>query len=646
MKVAFIVVLFHTEHREVERLKREIKNMKFKDYHIYFVDNTRKGRGYASGVNEGIHKAIKDNSDLFILCNPDISLKSLSEKDVMTGEKHFDIWGLAMKQENVLYYGGEIDKWRKSGGLIRKKPNSIFLPVDFVSGSFMCVNRKTVEKIGMFDESYFMYYEDVDYCERARRAKLRVGIDTKHSYLHFESSKTNKGKTYLLAKNRLKFLFMYGDFFQKIREFIRIPKTLIEERSLIFYLLFHSPFLANFFSLNISGLISKFLNLVLFIFLVRFLPIREYGIYTLVWAHVNILSPLVDFGTTSYGMVYLPREKKEKVFSLFSMRLILSLIIFALTIVLAYVFHYQISIIIYILLTSFVIFYNTTSGMYLIMSSIEEKLVHNSLISVLTNILMMGCLVMIVMLFKKIQYVFFAISVFYILYTFFYSLLLRKMVGKFVLKIDIKSWIDIIKKSYVFVLVSFFAGIYFKIDVFILNYLKGAAAVGVYSSGYKFFEAMIMLASSYNTLSAPIFSKTAYANKRLLFAKVVKHTLFLGTIGGGVVCATLIFGSIILPHILKGNYEQAIPVVKIVIWALPFILFNSVLLKLLYASDLTSIVVALFLVMSIVNISLNFLFVPQFSFFASSYITVFSEIVNLLVLIVIVFVIYRKKNIL
>jgi N-acetylglucosaminyl-diphospho-decaprenol L-rhamnosyltransferase len=43
-------------------------------------------------------------------------------------------------------------------------------PVDWVTGAFIGFPRAMFDKIGGFDEDYFMYYEDVDFCLRARRA--------------------------------------------------------------------------------------------------------------------------------------------------------------------------------------------------------------------------------------------------------------------------------------------------------------------------------------------------------------------------------------------------------------------------------------------------------------------------------------------
>ena len=43
-------------------------------------------------------------------------------------------------------------------------------PTDWVAGASMIVRRAVFERIGLLDEGYFMYFEEVDFCLRARRA--------------------------------------------------------------------------------------------------------------------------------------------------------------------------------------------------------------------------------------------------------------------------------------------------------------------------------------------------------------------------------------------------------------------------------------------------------------------------------------------
>lgn len=226
-KTAVIVILYKTTQKEVDRLEKEIHEMKMSNYLIYWIDNSKNGKGYAAGINEGILKGLVDGCTLFMAMNPDISLEKLSNKDIEQATNRFDVWGYAMKQEKKVYYGGEIDKWRLSGGLIDQKPKSRYAIVDFVSASIICFTKEVIQEVGLWDESYFMYYEDVDYCLRAKKLGYRVGIDSEVVYTHFEASQFNKKKDDWIAKSRWRFFLKYANIKQRIRELIRLPKILL-----------------------------------------------------------------------------------------------------------------------------------------------------------------------------------------------------------------------------------------------------------------------------------------------------------------------------------------------------------------------------------------------------------------------------------
>lgn len=180
-------------------------------------------------------------------------------------------------------------------------------------------DKEVLHKVGYWDESYFMYYEDVDFCERARGKGLKIGIDSEKYILILKPPKTIPKRIIYLQKQTQIFIDLWK-FHAESSGIYTDTQDAFEERNLILSVFIRSSFVRNFFSLNASAFINKALHFFLFITMIRFIPLKDYGIYTLAWAHVTILSPLVDFGTTSYGMVYLPREGKERVHSLFTLR--------------------------------------------------------------------------------------------------------------------------------------------------------------------------------------------------------------------------------------------------------------------------------------------------------------------------------------
>jgi len=623
MKIGFIFVLYKTPKEEVERLKNEVKRLRFKDYRIYFPDNSNNHQGYAYGVNIGLKQALKDGCNLFVVANPDISLKNLSKK-ILDAAKYFDIWGLAMKQDEKIYYGGMLDKKRLTAGLSDKKPRIKFFTTDFVSGSLMFIKKEVIDKIGFFDESYFMYYEEVDFCFRAKRAGFRVGVDTQYQYQHFETSKENPKKNQYLFLNHLKFLWRYGSVYQKMYELFRLPKTVIEEiRKRTFYF--------NFFSYNFFSILGKVLSFIQFIVLVRIFPPNIFGIYSLSWAHLGMFLPMVDFGTTNFGIINLPQEKKISFSDILSLRFYLSILVFFLSIFSALLLPYSLTTKIAIFLVSFVSFQASFFGSLLIKLTNEEKIYLLSVISFLFQLLITATITVVSFLFKNIIYVFGVIFVFYLIYglgCFFY---LKSKENNFRLKFNWPKFKTILSYSFFYLLISIFARWYSRIDVFLLNFLKNEEAVGIYSSAYKFLEALMFMVTAYNLSSLPMLVNF-YKNNRpdLIKLKIKKDFLFLLVIGGGISVIFYFFSPIFLPLVFKNKYMLAIPILKIIIFSLPLILLTSIFLNFFYTIKKIHYVLGLMIFQLFFNFLLNWIFIPKYSYFASAYISLIGEVINLL----------------
>jgi hypothetical protein len=157
--------------------------------------------GYAFGVNMGINHAIKEGMDHFCIINDDVYFKkdfvenilhsfSVYASSLIGGkiyyapgyEYHKDRYTLSEKG-NVLWYAGGTVDWNHAitthRGVDEVDHGQYNTPEDtgFITGCFMCFDKVVVDKIGNWDTSYFLYYEDADYSERARRAGIPLRYD-------------------------------------------------------------------------------------------------------------------------------------------------------------------------------------------------------------------------------------------------------------------------------------------------------------------------------------------------------------------------------------------------------------------------------------------------------------------------------------
>jgi len=100
---------------------------------------------------------------------------------------------------NVILGEGQIDQ-----GQYRRSKSTFY-----THGAAMMVSRSVIDKVGSMSESYFLYYEELDWCERIRRAGYTILFQPAAKIYHKESVSVGKFspmKTYYLTRNRILFM--------------------------------------------------------------------------------------------------------------------------------------------------------------------------------------------------------------------------------------------------------------------------------------------------------------------------------------------------------------------------------------------------------------------------------------------------------
>ena len=82
-------------------------------------------------------------------------------------------------------------------------------PTAYTHGAAMMVPRAVVDQVGYMPEEYFLYYEELDWCEQMRRAGYTIWVEPTARIYHKESltvSKMGALKTYFMVRNRILFV--------------------------------------------------------------------------------------------------------------------------------------------------------------------------------------------------------------------------------------------------------------------------------------------------------------------------------------------------------------------------------------------------------------------------------------------------------
>lgn len=238
--ICVIVVTYRNPLKELERLKKSLLENGIKEEDIYFSDNTVENLGYSGGINRILKKVLK-KYDYFFIVNPDVKVQKNCIKQLLeTFEKDERIGIVGPKilghEGKIWAVGGVVDNKRYSGGLgdfgkKDKEYSKNFFECDYIPGTAMLIKREVFEKVGFFPEKYFLYYEDDAFSLSAKNVGFHLVTNPHAVVTHYESTVTGKGSPlmqYYLARNHLLFIEQYAPLFVKIREFIRLPKTLQE----------------------------------------------------------------------------------------------------------------------------------------------------------------------------------------------------------------------------------------------------------------------------------------------------------------------------------------------------------------------------------------------------------------------------------
>jgi len=160
------------------------------------IDN-QTNLGFAKAVNQGVALASSDPEvGAYLLMNNDLSF-SFGSLDLLAktflSKPACGIVSPVLHHHQALYdWGGKYNKWT---GMVKhrnfeQKPKTI-LTVDHVAGAAMLVKREVVDNIGLLDERFFLYYEDLDYCLRAAKAGFSIHINPEIVAEHAVSTSSN-----------------------------------------------------------------------------------------------------------------------------------------------------------------------------------------------------------------------------------------------------------------------------------------------------------------------------------------------------------------------------------------------------------------------------------------------------------------------
>ena len=234
----FIVILNYNGKAVLKNTLESVYKLNYPNYEVVVVDNNsvdgsfeearisfgkfnfiknNQNVGFAAGNNVAIKWALEKMADYILLLNND----ALIEKDALT-----NLIKAAQKNDKigilspVIYKGNSSQIWFSGGKIdwlrMRTEHLDNIKETQYITGCAMLIKKDVFKKIGLLDETFFLYYEDADFSFRAAKNGFKLKIVSEAKVFHFEKSSESLNKIYYLVRSGIIFFRKNSNFLFRI----------------------------------------------------------------------------------------------------------------------------------------------------------------------------------------------------------------------------------------------------------------------------------------------------------------------------------------------------------------------------------------------------------------------------------------------
>ena len=275
MSTLGIITVVTNEKDNLESYIRSLSVQSFKDFRLYFIDNNssdgswehfcllnhdalintvylrlESNYGFSGGCNVGAARAIEDGCPYLFFSNNDLEFDKDALYEMMsliTKDSYACVGPLLLKNRNekpdeIQEFGGKIDfrrgrltkNFENEKVIMSKIPET--LETDFIGGGVCMIKSDVFKKIGMFENRYFAYFDEIDLALRLKQNGYKMIVTSKAKIWHNHAWKKKSPEShyfeyYLSQRNKYlyfrKFNFRTSILVSFCEDLIRFPFRLM-----------------------------------------------------------------------------------------------------------------------------------------------------------------------------------------------------------------------------------------------------------------------------------------------------------------------------------------------------------------------------------------------------------------------------------
>lgn len=395
----------------------------------------------------------------------------------------------------------------------------------------------------------------------------------------------------------------------------------------------HKKIAKNTLFQTIAKIFSSGTGFVITILIARYFGVAGYGDFVKITSFVALFYLAVDFGINA---IFLREDEKLIHFKeIFYLRLLIALVVFIVTNLIALILPFNsllgigfsAPVKLGIFVFSFTLFFQSIIFSTSAVFQKESKYNLFSYSVILGAILNLLLIIFIIYLKGSILEVIVSYLIGSIVTAMLGLILARKKI--FPLSFNYNFSKKIILSSLPLGIMLVFNLVYFRVDTILLSLLKTSSDVGIYGLSYKFFDFLIALPLFLSNSLYPFLLENK-KNTRKFFHLVSSYLLIFAITGVFLVIPFLFLSPLFT--IIKKDYVQSILPFNYLLFSLPIFFVTSILQWTLISLGKQKFLMWIYLISTIINIILNLIFIPQYSYLASAIITGSTEIFVMIIL--------------
>lgn len=380
--------------------------------------------------------------------------------------------------------------------------------------------------------------------------------------------------------------------------------------------------------------INNIIGYILIVAIARNLGDVGLGQYSFIFAFASFFFIIANTGTAPFMVKEVSRDNKKAQFyfeNILGIRIIFGFVALFILFIATFFINKNHEVIISLWLVGLISLFDVSSKFFANFFNAFNKMQYGIISSIIERFsgLIIGLFTLI--LTKSLFYFVIALTISNFLRFLYLILSIRKKV-KIRIRYDLKRWKDILKKSFPYFMIGIFMFIFYRFDVIMLSLIKGDEVTGWYSSAYKLINILNMIPGLLMAAIFPSMSRLYKENKKLLKQLLQRTFRYLLMIIFPISIGTFILAERFIFFVYGKSFIGGTFSLQILIWAEIFMFLNMLFMTLLNSIDKQNIVVKIAIFSALLNVLINSIAIPLYSYIGAAFATVFSMFINFILL--------------